>query len=160
MNQHLIIPAAIKSILNDIENMHLYLAELPMPEHPKYSNYNRTIRVIDIDAKSKNEFLQFTYEQVLKDKETGEVDLNIKLPTPQWVVYKDTWSYFRDEKNVAIQVPTKEDNAITERIIVPTYKYMIWLMANDKASFLDLIKGYLADFSTAKIEELNGQYGV
>ncbi|WP_374465597.1 hypothetical protein [Chryseobacterium sp.] len=156
MNEHLKIPAQIQALINDIENVELYLSELPLPEHPKLPQFNRSIRVLDIDAKSRQEFVNFIYEQVLKDKETGE-EINISLPAPEWVVYKETWSFLRDEQNNTIELPLIEpiDKITKDNVKVSSFKYMIWLMKNNKISFLQLIQGYLAGFVETKIEELN-----
>jgi hypothetical protein len=156
MNSHLKIPSQIQALINDIENVDLNLAELPLPEHPKLPQFNRSIRVLDIDAKSRNEFVNFIYEQVLKDKETGE-EINISLPAPEWVVYKETWSYLRDEQNNTIELPLIEpiDKLTKDKVKISSFKYMIWLMKNNKIGFLQLIQGYLVGFVETKIEELN-----
>lgn len=156
MNEHLKIPTLIQSLLNDIENVELSLAELPLPEHPKLPQFNRSIRVLNIDAKSRNEFVNFIYEQVLKDKETGE-EINISLPAPEWVIYKETWSYLRDEQNNTIELPLSDpsDKILKDKVKVSSFKYMIWLMKNNKVGFLQLIQAYLASFIEVKIEELN-----
>lgn len=156
MNEYLKIPTQIQALINDIENVELNLSELPLPEHPKLPQFNRSIRVLDIDAKSRNEFVNFIYEQVLKDKETGE-EINISLPAPEWVVYKETWSYLRDEQNNTIELPLIEpiDKITKDKVKVSSFKYMIWLMKNNKIGFLQLIQGYLAGFIETKIEELN-----
>ena len=154
MNENLKIPAQIKALIDDIENVALNLVELPLPEHPKLPQFNRSIRVLSIDAKSKQEFVSFIYEQVLKDKETGK-EVKITLPTPEWVIYKDTWSYLRGTDNVLIEVPLKEDNSKKGMIKVPSYRYMIWLMKNNKFQFLQLIQMYLLGFIESKTEELN-----
>lgn len=156
MNSHLKIPSQIQALINDIENVDLNLAELPLPEHPKLPQFNRSIRVLDIDAKSRNEFVNFIYEQVLKDKQTGE-EINISLPAPEWVVYKETWSYLRDEQNNTIELPLIEpiDKLTKDKVKISSFKYMIWLMKNNKIGFLQLIQGYLAGFVETKIEDLN-----
>lgn len=99
MNEHLNIPKNIQKIIGDIENVDLNLSELPLPEHPKLPQFNRSIRVLDIDAKSKQEFMVFIYEQVLRDKETGE-EIRIPLPAPEWIVYKESSAPYRDRKSV------------------------------------------------------------
>lgn len=155
MNKHLNIPAQIQALITDIEATPLHLAELPMTEHPKLPQFNRFIRVYDIDAKSRLEFVFFVYEQILKDKETGEV-INIQLSKPEWVVDKTTWSYLRNEQNQPITATIKEGSEETDnKIKVPSYKYMIWLMKNNKAGLLQLIQGYLASFIQAKQTELD-----
>lgn len=154
MNEHLNIPTEIQNVINQILKIDLNFAELPMPEHPKLPQFNRTIRVYDIDSKSKQEFVVFVYEQVLRDKETGE-EVNIDLPAPEWAVYKETWSYLRGTDNKPIQLQLKEDLSKKDIVKVPSYKYMIWMMKNKKAEFLQLIELYLASFIEYKLPELN-----
>lgn len=156
MNNHLNIPPDIQQLINTIANVDLNLAELPLPEHPKLPQFNRSIRVLNIDAKSKQEFVHFSYEQVLKDKETGE-EIKISLPTPEWVVYKNTWSYLRDEQNIPVELLLIEPNEdmIKDKVKVPSYKYMLWLLKNNRVGFLDLLKAYLNNFVEDKREELD-----
>lgn len=147
MNEHLIISESIKEILNSIENTSLHLAELPLEAHPKLPQFNRSIRVLDIDAKSKQQFICFSYEQVLKDHETGE-EINISLPAPEWVIYKETWSYLRDNSNNPVELPLAEptDEMITDTVKVPSYQYMLWLLKNNKVGFTQLLASYLHEF--------------
>ena len=157
MNEHLIIPEPIQDILDDINDTPLYLAELSMPKHPKLPQFDRFIRVNDIDAKSKNEFIYFSYEQILRDEDTNEI-VNISLPTPEWVIYKDTWSSLRNETNQTIQlefVNPENSVGLDPLVKVPSYKYMLWLMKNDKAGLLELITSYLDTFKQFKLTELN-----
>lgn len=158
LNEYLQIPAELQAVLDQIENTPLHLAEMAISEHPKLPSFNRKIRVYDIDAKSKQQLVVFQYAQILIDKETGEESV-LKLPTPDWVVYSETWSYFRGQDGQPIEQPINEDIEETEgidtKIRVPSYKYMLWLMKNNQAGFLQLIQGYLNDFATNKLEELN-----
>lgn len=154
MNDHLNIPIDIQNIINEIENVELSLAELPLPEHPKLPQFNRSIRVLDIDAKSKQEFIVINYEQVLKDKETGE-EFNFILPVPEWVIYKETWSYLIGSNNSHVELTFKDDKGEKDMVKVPSYKYMIWLMKNNKAGFIQLIETYLDAFIKAKQTELD-----
>ena len=67
MNENLIVPKQVQGILEEVENTPLYLAELPMEAHPKLPQFNRFIRVINLDAKErKMSFVMFGYKQVLK----------------------------------------------------------------------------------------------
>lgn len=156
MNQHLIIPENIKEILNSIENTSLHLAELPLQAHPKLPQFGRSIRVLDIDAKSKQQFISFSYEQVLKDNETGE-EINIALPAPQWVIYKETWSYLRDNSGEPIELPLTEpiDSMVSDKVKVPSYQYMLWLLKNNKVGFTELLASYLSEFVKTHKEELD-----
>lgn len=154
MNEHLNLPTEISNTLNEILNVDLNLVELPLHEHPKLPQFDRVIRVLNIEAKSEQQFIVFVYQQVLKDKTTGE-ELNITLPSPEFVVYKDTWSYLRGSDNTPIQLPLTDDETQTDYVKVPTYKYMIWLMKNNHADLLQLIKSYLELFITAKRTELD-----
>lgn len=161
LNEHLQLPMDIQAVLEQIENTPLHLAELKMEPHPKFPQYDRYLVVEDLEVKSRNEFVYFRYKQILKDKETDEKIL-IGLPTPQWVVYNSTWSFFRDNKGNVVQTPLKpsEDNETQNadkdrRVRVPSYKYMLWLMKKQNARFLQLIEGYAHDFILAKKEELD-----
>lgn len=155
LNSHLQLPPQLQAVLNSIDEMPLCLAELQITDHPKLPQFDRFVRVYDIDAKSRQEYVYFVYEQVLKDKTTGE-EINIKLPTPEWIVLKDTWSYFRNEQDQTITLPLVEGSEVTEtKVRVPSYKYMIWLMKNNKAGLLQLIQGYLVSFVAAKESELD-----
>ncbi|KXH83243.1 hypothetical protein [Chryseobacterium kwangjuense] len=156
MNEHLIIPENIKETLNNIENISLHLAELPLQAHPKLPQFDRSIRVLDIDAKSRQQFIYFRYEQVLKDKETGE-EINIALPAPEWIIYKETWSYLRDNNNDPIELPladSKDDLAV-DKVKVPSYQYMLWLLKNSKVGFIELLTSYLDEFVKTNKEDLN-----
>lgn len=156
MNQHLIIPESIKETLNSIENTPLHLAELPLQAHPKLPQFERSIRVLDIDAKSKQQFINFSYEQVLKDNETGE-EINIALPAPQWVIYKETWSYLRDNSGEPIELPLTEpiEGVTLDKVKVPSYQYMLWLLKNNKLGFTELLASYLSEFVKTRKEELD-----
>ncbi|THV56527.1 hypothetical protein [Chryseobacterium candidae] len=147
MNEHLIIPENIKEILNSIENTPLSLTELPLQAHPRLPQFERHIRVLDIDAKSEQQFISFRYKQILKDKETGE-EINISLPSPEWVIYKDTWSYLRYGDNHLIELPVAEPegNMNTDLVKVPSYQYMLWLLKNNKTGFTELLASYLDEF--------------
>lgn len=161
LNVHLQVPAELQAILDQIDNMPLHLAELKMQPHPKFPQYDRYLVVEDLEVKGRNEFVYFRYIQVLKDKETGE-KIQTKLPTPEWVVYDKTWSYFRDERGKAVELPLKqsENNEelppnIDNRVRTPSYKYMLWLMKYQNAQLLVLIQGYAMEFMKAKQEELD-----
>jgi hypothetical protein len=156
MNDHLIIPEEIQEVINNIGNISLSLAELPMHAHPILSQFNRSIRVLDMDAKSEQQFIYFRYEQVLKDKETGE-EVKISLPAPEWVIYKETASYLLDDSNNPIELPLKEPQSdrTTDKVKVPSYKYMLWLLKNNKIRFLELLTYYLQQFVDARKDELD-----
>lgn len=159
LNEHLEIPQELQAVLQQIEDMPLHLAELKMQPHPKFPQYDRYLVVEDLEVKSRNEFVYFRYKQVLKDKETGE-KIHIGLPTPEWVVYKEVWSYFRNSENKIVEAPLKpseekETTEIDRKVRVPSYKYMLWLMKYQNAQLLALIQGYAMEFMKAKQEELD-----
>jgi len=156
MNEQLEISTQVQALISDIENVELNLAELPLPEHPKLSQFNRSIRVLDIDAKSKQQFISFNYEQVLKDKETGE-EINISLPAPQWIIYKETWSYLRDDHNNPVELPLLEPTGdmVATKVKVPSYQYMLWLLKNSKVGFTELLTSYLEEFVKDHTEQLD-----
>lgn len=156
MNEQLEISTQVQALISDIENVELNLAELPLPEHPKLSQFNRSIRVLDIDTKSKQQFISFNYEQVLKDKETGE-EINIFLPAPEWVIYKETWSYLRDNYNNPIEQPLVEpkEDMVADKVKIPSYPYMLWLLKNSKVGFTELLASYLDEFVKGHKEQLD-----
>ncbi|RMZ58954.1 hypothetical protein D1632_15425 [Chryseobacterium nematophagum] len=154
MNEHLQIPIEIQHTIDDIMNVPVDFVELPMTAHPKLPQFNRTIRVLNMEAKSKQEFIVLGYEQVLRDKQTGE-EINIKLPTPEWIIYKETWSYLLGLDNIPIELPYKDDITKKDKVKIPSYKYMLWLVKNDKAGFLQLIGHYLNIFISTRQEELD-----
>jgi hypothetical protein len=156
MNDHLIIPENIQEALNNIEGTPLNLAELSLHPHPILPQFNRSIRVLDIDAKSDQQFIYFRYEQVLKDKETGE-EVKISLPAPEWVIYKETWSYLLDDSNNPIELPLKEpeEGQTTDKVRVPSYKYTLWLLKNNKIRFLELLTYYLQQFVETNKDQLD-----
>lgn len=170
LNNNLQIPLNLQEVLRQIDEIPLYLAEIPMDVHPKLPQFDRVLQVKGIDAKSDNEFVYFSYRQVLKDKETGEV-VNISLPAPEWVVYGNTWSFLRNERGEAVELPLKqkkegdtqgEEGVVPDipttketRVRVPSYKYMLWLMKYQNARFLQLIEGYATDFVRVKQNELD-----
>lgn len=162
LNNHLQIPENLKGVLEQINSIPLHLAELNIEDHPDYPSHNRTIRVLRMETTAEVEYCHFIYEQVLTHKETGVI-LNIPLPKPRWEVNMYIWSYFRGKGGQPIELPFKEDyeagedEKIITKLRVPAYKYMLWLMANNHANFLQLIEGYLRDFVRIKINELNGR---
>ncbi|WP_370895574.1 hypothetical protein [Chryseobacterium gossypii] len=147
MNEHLIIPEDIRETIKNIEETTLNLAELPLQAHPTLPQFNRSIRVLDIDAKSEQQFISFRYEQVLKNKETGE-EVKISLPTPEWIIYKETWSYLLDDSGNLIELPLREpqEDQLADKVKVPSYKYILWLLKNDKTGFLEFLTHYLQQF--------------
>lgn len=156
MNEHLNIPIDIQNIINEIIKVDLNFVELPLPEHPSLSYFNRFIRVIDIDMKSSNQFMYFNYKQIIKDKNTGK-ELSISLPTPEWVIYKETWSFLRDDQNKLIELPLIQPNGLNQKdyVKVPSYKYMMWLMKNNKSRFLQIVETCLDAFIKEKQAELD-----
>lgn len=82
------------------------------------------------------------------------------MPTPEWVVYKEVWSYFRNAKNQIVEVPLKQSEGeetadLDAKVRVPSYKYMLWLMKYQNAQLLALIQGYAMEFMKAKQSELD-----
>lgn len=163
MNEHLQISEQLALVLEKIENMPSFLAELPMDAHPKFPQYKRFLRVEDMDNKSKNNYIHFNYKQIFRE-EGNDNEFELNLPSPEWVVYAETWSYMRGDNGNPLEVPLKEnyegavptenEEAIT-KVRVPSYKYMLWLMKYKNAQFLELVKGYASDFIRLNIDKLN-----
>jgi len=156
MNNHLNISSDIQQLLNTISNINLNFIELSLHDHPQLPQFRRSIRVLNIDANSKQEFINFTYEQVLRDKDSG-MEINIALPTPEWIVHKNTWSYLRDQENGFMEADLKEplEGIASGKIKVPSYKYMLWLLQNNSTGFLTLLETYLNDFIDVKKYDLD-----
>ena len=153
MNEHLNIPVAVQGMLTAIDKTPLNLGELQIEPHPKFSMFERYLRIIGLDTNALTEFAMIKYVQILKNKETGE-ELLIQLPTPEWVIYKDTWSYLRDPKtNQPIEVPLKEGEG-TDKVKVYSYHYMLFLMRNG-VSLIPILQGYLPAFVAEKLPQLN-----
>ncbi|WP_326981790.1 hypothetical protein VUJ46_16355 [Chryseobacterium sp. MYb264] len=159
MNNHLNISSDIQQLIDAISNINLNFIELPLHDHPQLPQFKRSIRVLNIDAKSKQEFVSFTYEQVLRDKDTDQ-EINISLPAPEWIIHKNTWSYLRDQQNGFLEADLKEplEDLTSGKIKVPSYKYMLWLLQNDSVGFLTLLKTYfneLIDHKKADLDKLS-----
>ena len=154
MNEHLNIPGNLQKIINEIKGIDLSFVEIPMKEHPKLPQFNRTIRILDIDAKSQQEFIVFIYEQVLRDKDTDE-EIKIPLPAPEWIMHKESSIPYRDDKNLPIELPLKDDNTQKDVLKVPSYKYMLWLLKNQKTGFLHFIQSSLTRFVEENTTALN-----
>jgi hypothetical protein len=156
MNDNLIITDPnILGFIANVNNESLNFAEIKILDHPKLPNFDRYIQLIDLNVRSKQEYAIFGYKQVLKDKVSEEI-FNIDLPTPEWVVYSNTWSYMRNENNEIIHAPLKPNSTdLDTGIKLTSYKYMLFLLKTNKAGFIQLIQSYLQLFVDSQIDALN-----
>lgn len=141
-----------ETLIKKIEDTPLYLAEIPMEAHPKLPNFNRFIRITGLETVTENEYMKIAYQQVLADKETGE-ESKLKLPNPDWIILKDTWSYLRDSKGQILKEANEEGEEVGVK--VSSYKYMIWMLREHKAGLIDLLTMYVVDFVRMNREELD-----
>lgn len=141
-----------ETLIKKIEDTPLYLAEIPMEAHPKLPNFNRFIRITGLETVTENEYMKIAYQQVLTDKETGE-ESKLKLPNPDWIILKDTWSYLRDSKGQILKEANDEGEEVAVK--VSSYKYMLWMLREHKAGLIDLLEMYMVDFVRMNREELD-----
>lgn len=141
-----------ETLIKKIEDTPLYLAEIPMEAHSKLPNFNRFIRITGLETVTENEYMKIAYQQVLTDKETGE-ESKLKLPNPDWIILKDTWSYLRDSKGQILKEANDEGEEVAVK--VSSYKYMLWMLREHKAGLIDLLEMYMVDFVRMNRDELD-----
>lgn len=165
MNEQTVIPTEVQQLLNNINSVTVNLAEIQISEHPLLPSFNRfiTINKMVIDTDLPRTYL--FYKQVLRDKITNEIEPS-QLPTPEWLIGEKEWSSLRDQNFERILVPVvdtenqepildNDGNPKTSIVKVNTHNYMLWLLKNDKVSFLDLLKSYLQEFIEVNKNELD-----
>ncbi|MET3536659.1 hypothetical protein [Chryseobacterium limigenitum] len=165
MNEQIVIPTEVQQLLNEINSVTVNLAEIQISEHPLLPSFNRfiTINKMVIDTDLPRTYL--FYKQVLRDKITNEIEPS-QLPTPEWLIGEKEWSSLRDQNFERILVPVvdtenqepildSDGNPKTSIVKVNTHHYMLWLLKNDKVSFLDLLKSYLQEFIEVNKNELD-----
>lgn len=165
MKEQLSVPESVQQIVNEINSAEISLGEIQIHEHPLLPSFNRFIKinkmVVDTDLPRTYIF----YQQVLKDKATNKTEPS-KLPNPEWMIGEEEWSFLRDEDFNKIEVPVVDEEIHepildnngepkTSMIKVNSHSYMLWLLKNNKLSFLDLLKTYLNEFVDMKREELD-----
>lgn len=149
------IPTAVQELLDSINATKLNLGEIKIDKHPLVSqDLDRYIQInkISIDLNLPRTYIW--YSQVLKDLEGNIVPSN--LPTPEWMMGETETSTVRDENFERILVPVVDvetDEIIlnedgtpkTSPLLVNSHNYLLWLLNNNKAGFLDLLQVYLSE---------------
>lgn len=149
------IPTAVQELLDSVNSTKLNLGEIKIDKHPLVSqDLDRYIQInkISIDLNLPRTYIW--YSQVLKDSEGNVVPSN--LPTPEWLINETETSSLRDENFQRILVPVvdeetnepilNEDGTLkTSPLFVNSHNYLLWLLNNNKAGFLQLLSTYLLE---------------
>ena len=161
------IPTAVQELLDSINATKLNLGEIQIDKHPLVSqDLERYIQInkISIDLNLPRTYIW--YSQVLKDLEGNVVPSN--LPTPEWMMSEIETSSVRDENfnRVLVPVVDKETNEPilnedgtpkTSPLLVNSHSYLLWLLKNNKVSFLNLLTTYLQELlqNSSFVDKLN-----
>ena len=149
------IPTAVQELLDSINSTKLNLGEIKIDKHPLVSqDLDRYIQInkISIDLNLPRTYIW--YSQVLKDSEGNVVPSN--LPTPEWMMSETETSSVRDENFNRILVPVVDEETNepvlnddgspkTSPLFVNSHSYLLWLLKNNKAGFLQLLSAYLLE---------------
>ena len=149
------IPTQVQALLNDINATELNLGEIKIDKHPLVSqDLDRYIQInkISIDLNLPRTYIW--YSQILKDSEGNIVPSN--LPTPEWMMNETETSSVRDENFNRILVPVVDEETNepilnedgspkTSPLLVNSHSYLLWLLKNNKAGFLQLLSIYLVE---------------
>ncbi len=100
-----IIPSPIQSIIDQIEQQKLILAEIPLPDIPAMPEYNQVLRVQDNNIALSISYLKINPKRILIHKETGE-ELDLNLPVPLWEKNAHDMAAIVDEAGERILVET------------------------------------------------------
>ena len=149
------IPTEIQGLLNSINSTKLNLGEIKIDKHPLVAqDLDRYVQInkISIDLNLPRTYIW--YSQVLKYSEGNVVPSN--LPTPEWLINETETSSVRDESFERILVPVVDEET-NEPILdgegkpkqsalnVNSHNYLLWLLKNNKAGFLQLLSVYLVE---------------
>ena len=149
------IPTEIKQLVDEINSTKLNLGEIKIDKHPLVSqNLERYIQInkISIDLNLPRTYIW--YSQVLKDLDGNIVPSN--LPTPEWLINEVETSSIRDENFNRVLVPVVDEETNepilnedgtpkTSPLFVNSHSYLLWLLNNNKAGFLQLLSVYLGE---------------
>ena len=149
------IPTAVQELLNSINATKLNLGEIKIDKHPLVAqDLDRYIQInkISIDLNLPRTYIW--YSQVLKDSEGNVVPSN--LPTPEWMMSETETSSVRDENFNRVLVPVvdeetdrpilNDDGTLkTSPLFVNSHSYLLWVLKNNKAGFLQLLSVYLVE---------------
>ena len=148
------IPTTVQELLDSINSTKLNLGEIKIDKHPLVSqDLDRYIQInkISIDLNLPRTYIW--YSQVLKDADGNIVPSN--LPTPEWMMSETETSSVRDENFNRVLVPVVDEETNepvlnedgtpkTSPLFVNSHNYLLWLLNNNKAGFLDLLQVYLS----------------
>ena len=149
------IPTAVQALLDSINSTKLNLGEIKIDKHPLVSqDLDRYIQInkISIDLNLPRTYIW--YSQVLKDSEGNVVPSN--LPTPEWLINETETSSVRDENfnRILVHVVDEETerpilnedgSPKTSPLFVNSHSYLLWVLNNNKAGFLQLLSVYLVE---------------
>ena len=149
------IPTAVQALINSINATKLNLGEIKIDKHPLVAqDLDRYIQInkISIDLNLPRTYIW--YSQVLTDSEGNVVPSN--LPTPEWMLNETETSSVRDENFNRILVPVVDEETNepilnedgTPKIFplfVNSHSYLLWVLKNNKAGFLQLLSAYLSE---------------
>ena len=149
------IPTEVQALLDSINATELNLGEIKIVKHPLVSqdlDIYIQINKISIDLNLPRTYIW--YSQVLKDSEGNIVPSN--LPTPEWLINESETSTIRDENFNRILVPVVDEETNepilnedgtpkTSPLFVNSHSYLLWLLKNNKAGFLQLLSVYLLE---------------
>ena len=145
----------VQGLLDSINSTKLNLGEIKIDKHPLVSqDLDRYIQInkISIDLNLPRTYIW--YSQVLKDSEGNVVPSN--LPTPEWMMSEIETSSVRDENFNRVEVPVVDEETNepvlnedgtpkTSPLFVNSHSYLLWLLKNNKAGFLQLLSTYLLE---------------
>ena len=149
------IPTEVQALLDSINATELNLGEIKIDKHPLVSqDLERYIQInkISIDLNLPRTYIW--YNQVLKDLDGNIVPSN--LPTPEWMMSETETSSIRDENFNRILVPVVDEETNepvlnedgtpkTSPLFINSHNYLLWLLNNNKAGFLQLLSFYLSE---------------
>ena len=149
------IPTELQQLVDEINSTKLNLGEIKIDKHPLVSqDLDRYIQInkISIDLNLPRTYIW--YSQILKDSEGNVVPSN--LPIPEWLINETETSTVRDESFEKILVPVVDEETNepilnedgmpkTSPLFVNSHSYLLWLLKNNKARFLDLLQAYLSE---------------
>ena len=170
-----VIPKSIQELINSINQTKLNFGEFPVEPHTEIPLRDRFLRVYKPVPDMKNKRTQLYYNQVLKDKETGE-EIPNNLPTPEWVIYENFTSSLRkpiidalkikvegfsfDESGrVVVPVKDSETGEIIKDEIhiieVDSHEFLKWLETKLGMTLTKIISSYVPEFYLHNKELLN-----
>lgn len=166
-----IIPSHLVGLIQDIEGTDMFLSKFQLPDSKLFPNYNRYLVVTGINVNLDNKYITLPYYQLGIEKDSG-VTIKLPLGNPAFTIDDSSWSYLRDNKMSLLKGKKQKLEELTdnagnptggykiigeeeEPIKVDTISYMLWMLANKKVHFSDLIGMYSKEFYAMNSEKLN-----